>query len=78
MMKEKLENKELKLNTDLAGHKAGSVIRIKYKNGIPVDHYWRNRLEDSAVDGCVSLVTKEVPVKEEQVLQTKSKSGKKE
>lgn len=80
MMKTPMENKELKLHTDLAGHKAGETIRVKCKDGIPVDRYWRNRIEDSAIDGCVSVVEKnpEPEVVLETKTETKTKSGKKE
>ena len=51
------ENKKLKLNTALRGHDAGAVIRVKTdKNGIALDPYWRRRLRDSEVDGCVEFV----------------------
>lgn len=58
------ENKRLKLNTALRGHDAGAVVRIKTdKNGIPVDGYWRRRLNDAETDGCVQIVEQEKPRK---------------
>ena len=51
------ENKRLKLNTPLRGHDAGAEIRVKTdKNGTVLDTYWRRRLRDSKVDGCVEFV----------------------
>lgn len=51
------ENKMLKLNTALRGHDAGSTVRVKVDNGgIPLDPYWRRRLNDSKVDECVEFV----------------------
>jgi len=51
------ENKKLKLNTALRGHDAGAVIRVKTdKNGTALDPYWRRRVKDSEVDGCVEFV----------------------
>lgn len=51
------ENKRLKLNTPLRGHDAGAEIRVKTdKNGTILDPYWRRRVRDSKVDGCVEFV----------------------
>lgn len=57
MRKLELRNKRLKLNTDLRGHKAGSVIVIKYQGDVPVEKYWRDRVSDSATDNCVEVLT---------------------
>lgn len=52
------ENKQLKLNVNLRGHKAGTTVPIKTdKQGTPLDPYWRNRLKDSATDNCVEMVS---------------------
>ncbi|MEK0324943.1 MAG: hypothetical protein QQN63_04495 [Nitrosopumilus sp.] len=59
MRKEKLQNKQLKLHTDLASHKAGEVISIECTDGVPMDRYWRDRVKDSEIDGCVSFVEPE-------------------
>jgi len=59
MRKEKLENKQLKLNTDLASHKEGEVINIQCIGGVPVERYWRDRVKDSEIDECVSFVKPE-------------------
>lgn len=56
-------------NPDLAkahGKKPGDTIEVKDKNGVPVDRYWRNRLKDSALDKCVSVV---------KATKTKAKEG---
>lgn len=51
------QNKKLKINTPLRGHQEGAVIRIKTDKGvIPVDGYWRRRLNDAKTDGCVELI----------------------
>ena len=58
-----MKNQKLKLNADLggpdgSGFSAGATINIKVdKKGIPLDLYWRKRLKDSEIDGCVELVT---------------------
>lgn len=58
------EVKTLKLNTPLRGKPAGSIVRIRFdKNGVALDKYWRNRLEDAKIDKCVEIVRKEVATK---------------
>ena len=47
---------KLKLNVPLMGRKAGDIIAVEDSNGVPRDKYWRNRLADSAIDGCVEIV----------------------
>lgn len=51
------EKKKLKLNAPLRGNPKGTVVRIEVdKDGVPVDQYWRNRVKDAAIDGCVEFV----------------------
>lgn len=48
----------LKLNVPLRGHAEGMIITTEAdENGVPLDRYWRARLNDAAVDNCVSVVT---------------------
>lgn len=48
---------KLKLNNDLAGKKSGAEIFVDTDNeGIPLEHYWRNRLADAEIDNCVSIL----------------------
>lgn len=55
----KYEDKSLKLNVPLRGHKADVEVKIKTdKDGTPVDRYWRDRVKDAAIDGCVEFVEK--------------------
>jgi hypothetical protein len=72
------EIKALKLNTDLRGKKAGSIVRIKTDtNGVPLDHYWRNRLKDSKIDNCVELLpSKKKPVSKKKMDAKLKKGGK--
>jgi len=50
------ETKKLRLNSPLRGKHAGEIVRIRVdKNGVPIDAYWRNRLKDADVDGCVEF-----------------------
>jgi len=40
----------------LAGHPGGSEIQLPCHKGttVPVDVYWRKRLKDAQVDGCIT------------------------
>jgi hypothetical protein len=50
----------LKLNKDLGGKKAGTILALEIDaNKVIVDRYWRRRLEDAAIDGCVEIVKAE-------------------
>lgn len=49
---------ELKINVNLPGHAKGTTIKIASIDGIPTDKYWRDRIKDSDIDGCVSVVQK--------------------
>lgn len=52
---------KIKLNHDLKGFKAGAVIEIQCnKNGVPVDIYWRRRLQDSKFDNCIEIQAEKV------------------
>lgn len=52
-----MKTMNLKLNTDLAGKKAGDIVTVKIDaDKTIVDRYWRRRFEDSAIDGCVEII----------------------
>jgi len=61
---------ELMINIDLPGYPAGKSIKVEAVGGIPKLKYWRDRIKDSLIDGCVSVVEK-TPAKK-----TRSKSTK--
>ena len=64
MAKAKTKFIELKLNAALRGHDAGTTVKIRVDGkGIPLDFYWRERIKDSKIDNCVSLVGKKQPAK---------------
>lgn len=67
---------KLKINTDLYNLKEGAVVTIQTKDGIPTEKYWRDRLKDSEIDGCVSVIkkTKRITRKEESKDDDTSKS----
>ena len=49
-----LENKS---DVTLGGVAPGGKVRVKVdRDGTPLDRYWRNRLRDAAIDGCVAKV----------------------
>ena len=49
-----LENKS---DVTLNGVAPGGKVRVKVDaDGVPFDRYWRNRLRDAAIDGCVAKV----------------------
>lgn len=56
----------LKLNAPLGGFPAGREIEIDTDNtGVPLEKYWRDRIKDSAIDHCVSIVKKTRKSKQE-------------
>jgi len=57
-MKKKIQ---LKLNVDLKDKKKGDIVSVEIdSNKVIIDKYWRRRLEDAALDGCVEIVKNEV------------------
>jgi len=53
------EKIKLKLNMDLGtnpNHKKGKVVTLDSSDGIPIDRFWRRRLQDSLIDNCVEVV----------------------
>ena len=49
-----LENKS---DVTLNGVKPGGKVRVKVdRDGVPLDRYWRNRVRDAEIDGCVAKV----------------------
>lgn len=38
------------------GYKAGDIVKVECRQGVPVSREWRNRIKDSAIDGCVEIV----------------------
>lgn len=51
--------KKFKLNCALGGHAAGAEISLQCsKSGVPIDRFWRRRLNDSKIDNCMEKVKK--------------------
>lgn len=47
---------KLKLNRNLALHEAGDIIDVESVDGVPVNSYWRKRLNDAQFDNCVEII----------------------
>lgn len=47
---------KIKIEKDFDKHIAGTIKEIEDINGLPIERYWRNRLKDAEIDGCVTLV----------------------
>ena len=45
-----------KLNAPLQNKLVGSTISLECENGVPVERYWRDRLNDAKTDNCIELV----------------------
>ncbi len=57
----------IKINKNFGSYKAGTIIKVRQQNGIPLDEYWRKRIRDSEIDDCVTViqpVEKKKPTKE--------------
>lgn len=50
--------KQVRVNFPHENIKPGDVIWLEFKEGIPVDPFWRRRWADKDVDSCVELVEK--------------------
>ncbi len=68
-----MKTRKLKLNAPLRGHPKDIIIPIRTdETGIPVDRYWRDRLKDAKIDGCVEFLNKPKP-KAKPLAETKKK-----
>lgn len=53
------EKIKLKINKTFGKFIAGKFIDVLAIKGIPLDQFWRDRIADSAIDGCVSIIKKQ-------------------
>jgi hypothetical protein len=61
---------KLQVNIPMLGKDKGDIITLETKGGVIIDQFWRNRLNDSPIDNCVTIVKS----KEEKVVkETKPK-----
>lgn len=59
----------IKNNTsfDLNGVRAGKTGKIPCdEHGMPLDKYWRNRLRDAKIDGCIEVLKPKTKKKEDK------------
>jgi len=47
---------QIRINKNFSPYRSGMVIKVNHKNGIPLDKYWRDRIKDSVIDGCVTII----------------------
>ena len=53
---------KIKLNVDMGVHKAGAVIDVPDRDGIPLDRHWRDLLKDAKIDNCCEVQRKSTMV----------------
>jgi len=58
------EIKKVRMNVDLLTFKAGQVVKLKFRNGVPTDRFWRRRLIDAKLDNCIQVVEDNDPREE--------------
>ena len=47
---------QLKLHANLKTYKKGDIITLRSRNGIPVEVYWRSRLQEAETNHCVEII----------------------
>jgi hypothetical protein len=47
---------KLLIKKDFDRYTKGQIVTVKSVKKIPVDIYWRRRLKDAEIDGCVEVV----------------------
>lgn len=54
---------QIKVEVDFSSYKKGQIINVPVDvNGVPLSLFWRRRLKDSKIDGCIKII--EQPKKE--------------
>ena len=47
---------EIEIVHGFVNHKAGDIVKVEtVAPGVPKEIYWRRRLKDAAIDGCVKV-----------------------
>lgn len=61
--------KQFKLSASIGGYTAGSIVSLPCHKvgGTPKDRYWRKRLIESKIDGCMTEVIEKKPEKVKKV-----------
>tara|TARA_R110000851_G_scaffold31113_4_gene84432 strand:- start:1569 stop:1799 length:231 start_codon:yes stop_codon:yes gene_type:complete len=53
----KAYKQKIKLNAPLKGFPAGHRLEIDTdKDGVALSRYWRDRIKDAEIDGCIELI----------------------
>lgn len=56
-----IKDKSVKVNSAplaaILGVKPGDTVKVKCKNGVPLNREWRNRFKDSEIDGCITVAS---------------------
>ena len=68
---------KIKVLKDLPKFKAGTVVNVKDKDGIPLDVFWRRRLADAKQDECCEPVEEKSATEPEPKAEAKPKVKKK-
>ena len=63
---------KLKLNRNLALYEAGDIVEVEAVDGIPVNSYWRKRLNDAQFDNCVEVIEEKKVVRKKIAKDEKS------
>ena len=51
------KNIKIKINSDLGKFKKDTLVTVAVDvNGVPIEKYWRSRLEDSKIDNCIEVL----------------------
>jgi hypothetical protein len=77
MLKPDKKKVRIKIKSPLKNYKPGDVLTITvYKEGIPIIRYWRDRLKDAKIDGCIELIQDQLkPVSEKKQRKKRSVSN---
>ena len=48
---------KIKINRDLGAlYPKGKIITVDARDGVALSKYWRDRIKDSEIDGCVTVI----------------------
>ena len=48
----------LRINQVVGQYREGDEVKVRSKNGVPLDKFWRDRIKDSEYDNCVTVLKK--------------------
>lgn len=47
---------KLEIKKPFDNYTVGQIVPVKAVRGLPIDVYWRRRLKDAELDGCVQII----------------------